>query len=210
MNEGGLCPECSERQGAHAPQPTDTVGFGRRAGARIIDLVVTQVIGLLGGTLAATVLVVLQSLGMLAGDWATAIQKAGFLFNFFSGFSSGVLGAAVGAAIAGVSPGKAMLGLRVVHVTNGDRPSLIAGAVREVGYYVDGLFFGLVGKSAMDSSPHHQRYGDRWAGTAVVQRSSLTTEAAGTPGRVALGLFAFVAVHASVMAAFVVAKGLMP
>jgi hypothetical protein len=58
----------------------------------------------------------------------------------------------------------------------------------------------------MDSSPINQRHGDRWAGTTVVKRRTLTTEVAGSSGRVALGLLAFIAVHASVMAAFVVAK----
>ena len=37
----------------------------------------------------------------------------------------------------------------------------------------DGLFFGLVGLSSMNSSNKSQRYGDKWAGTLVMKRNHL-------------------------------------
>lgn len=102
-----------------------------------------------------------------------------------------------------------MLGLRVVSVASGERPGLGASVVRELGYYVDGLFFGMVGKAAMDSSPHKQRHGDGWAGTTVVRRATLNTAVAGGAGRVALGLLAYFVVHSTVMAACCVALAFM-
>ena len=205
LNDSGLCRDCSERQGAHTPQGDETVGFGRRVGARLIDTVFIQVCGGLGGFAGGLVLFVLGELGLLRQGWADRLGSPGFLFEFSSGVVAGLLGAAVGVAVAGISPGKLVLGLRVVNAQTGERASFAAGLLRELGYYVDGLFFGLVAKAAMDSSPLKQRYGDQWARTAVVRRASLTTHVAGSAGRVALGLFAFAAVHVTVIGAFTIA-----
>jgi uncharacterized RDD family membrane protein YckC len=67
----------------------------------------------------------------------------------------------------GATPGKAMVGIRVVR-TN-DTPALKAFAIRNVLRLVDGLGFYLVGAAVAGCSPIHRRVGDICAGTAVIE-----------------------------------------
>ncbi len=184
------------------------MGFGRRGGARIIDLLVGQFVGFIGGMIGAVILAILQLLGAAAPGWASSFESNNLLFNVLSGLSSSMSGAVAGAWLAGVSPGKAMLGLRVVSVT-GERPGFGACVVRELGYLIDSLFFGLIGKAAMDGSPLKQRHGDGWAGTTVVRRDTLNVSVAGSGLRVAMGVLAFMAAQSLVMAMFCVAYVLL-
>jgi uncharacterized RDD family membrane protein YckC len=54
--------------------------------------------------------------------------------------------------------------------------------IRELGFFVDTLFFGLVGYFAMREDPEQQRLGDEWADTIVCQRAQVpsTSQRAGT------------------------------
>lgn len=45
--------------------------------------------------------------------------------------------------------------------------------IRELGFFVDGFFFGIVGLFAMARGPAHKRHGDDWADTLVCQRANL-------------------------------------
>ena len=75
-------------------------------------------------------------------------------------------------SIGGASFGKRLLGLEVV--SEDLRPAtLLQGWKRSLAFLLDGLFFGLVGYSAMVKSPIRQRIGDRYAKTRVVRRRSL-------------------------------------
>jgi uncharacterized RDD family membrane protein YckC len=105
----------------------------------------------------------------------------------FLALVGGFLAAALGTSYCGASPGKLALGLRVVTL-QGVRPSLWAALVREVSMIPDGFFFALPAASSMEGSQLKQRFGDKWARTAVVKASSLTPAAAASPGRLAAGL----------------------
>jgi uncharacterized RDD family membrane protein YckC len=71
--------------------------------------------------------------------------------------------------LAGVTLGKWALGLRVVR-TNGEKPGLVRGALRNLLRLVDGLpAFHVVGIVLVLRSPERARFGDRVAGTRVVR-----------------------------------------
>src|SRR5215470_10994314 len=69
----------------------------------------------------------------------------------------------------GATLGKAMVGIRVVGTRQG--VSLSACAIRNVLRIVDGLGFYLVGTVVAACSPAHQRVGDMYARTAVIEES---------------------------------------
>lgn len=52
--------------------------------------------------------------------------------------------------------------------------------IRSAAYYIDGLFFGLIGYSCMKVSPLNQRYGDVWGKTVVVKVTELPAESQDT------------------------------
>jgi uncharacterized RDD family membrane protein YckC len=66
----------------------------------------------------------------------------------------------------GATPGKAVLGMRVVR-ENGEPCSLGPAFTRALLRYVDGLLFGLPALATM-KEPLHQRIGDKAAKTVVV------------------------------------------
>lgn len=66
----------------------------------------------------------------------------------------------------GATPGKLMLGMRVIR-EDGSPCSLVAALIRGLIRYVDGLFFGIPAYMTM-KAPLYQRFGDREAKTIVV------------------------------------------
>jgi uncharacterized RDD family membrane protein YckC len=202
----GLCPSCRGNIDARPPQPEETVGFGPRAWARIIDLFVGQAAGLAGGVMAGVVLVVLEATGVGRAGWAQRLDH-GFAFNFSSGFASSVAGAALTTWACGASAGKWLLGLRVVR-SSGERPGLGSGLVRELAYFIDAMFFGLIAKGQMDGSPHRQRLGDQWAKTMVVRAQTLPGGIAPSMLKLAVGVALGLAVQAVVLGLFLIAAAL--
>ncbi len=78
----------------------------------------------------------------------------------------------------GLTPGKALLGIRVVSA-EGSAPGFRAALVRSLLWVVDGFPFLLgpvIGGVAMVSTPGHQRVGDRAAQTWVVGPGAATHE----------------------------------
>ena len=45
--------------------------------------------------------------------------------------------------------------------------------IRELGYFVDAMFFGVIGYFAMRDDPEQKRHGDTWADTIVCKRANL-------------------------------------
>jgi uncharacterized RDD family membrane protein YckC len=206
LTSSGLCPTCVRGAGVHAPLPEETVGFSRRALARVLDMLAKQLSGLLGGVLAGIVLGVLQVMGSVAPGWAQRLNP-GMLANFAFGLLAALASDGLSVVVCGATPGKALLGLRVVE-DHGGRVGPISAVVRELAFYVDGLFFGAVGYAAMNGSRLQQRYGDQWAHTIVVQAGSLNPPVKASAGRLALGLGLGFLVHALILAAAFVFSGL--
>jgi len=167
------------------------------AGARIIDLVVGLGVALGARLMARIVLGVAQSLDLVRDGWVQRLDQ-GFALNFIGGLASALVGATIAVSVCGASLGKAVLGLRVVDM-QGERAGVRANLIRELAYNVDALFFGLIGKSAMDGSPLRQRHGDRWADTVVVRSTGVSS---GSPARLLFGIGLGLAAHGAGLAAF--------
>lgn len=86
------------------------------------------------------------------------------------GLGALVLYTTLSEALGGATLGKLLTGLRVTRLEGGAIDAR-AALIRNLGFLVDGLFFGLVAYSAAMRSPEQQRIGDAWAGTRVVWRS---------------------------------------
>jgi uncharacterized RDD family membrane protein YckC len=161
-----------------------TVSFGPRAGARILDTVFLSGLSFAGGLIGGVVYRMTHD-GPFIPSVGMAIVRSficGWLYHSLSEWHGGA------------SFGKAMLGLRVLH-ERGSMPSLTQTMVRDLGYVVDSLFFGLVGYSSMSSSALRQRYGDKWAHTVVVKNDLLpVTQQRGGP-QVLSGLLLGAAAH---------------
>lgn len=72
--------------------------------------------------------------------------------------------------LAGMTPGKWLLGLRVVRADDGSKPGLARGAARNILRVVDSLpALNIVGIVLILRSPERARFGDRIAGTRVVR-----------------------------------------
>jgi uncharacterized RDD family membrane protein YckC len=145
---------------------TSGSGFWIRALARIIDVTFSLLLGLIGGLLAGLILFAMQTAGNVTPGWEARVQganAAGLALSLLGGF----LYHSFSEGIHGASLGKLICRLRVLQ--HDGRPSNMRGAfVRNLGWYVDSLFFGLIGYSSMTKSPLKQRYGDVWGKTIVV------------------------------------------
>lgn len=148
-------------------------GFWIRALARIADWVYFYIIGLATGGCAGITLMILQRYSVIEPGWAHRMP------HFIALFPASLLGTiiyhAISEGIYGASAGKFVFGLRVLSEsrTPCDIPSAF---LREIAYFFDALFFGLVGYLSMDKTPLQQRYGDHWAGTIVVRATDVPPE----------------------------------
>jgi uncharacterized RDD family membrane protein YckC len=158
--------------GGYAGQPAglNGVGFWPRVAARVIDMIV-HFFTSFGAGILFTILLVVASGGHLSPLVIAKLRHTGVggvVFALLGSFAYHV----VCTSVHGSTLGKLALSLVVVHE---DRAPCRVGAavIREVGYFVDALFFGLIGYMAMQKSPQEQRHGDEWAHTVVCKRSSL-------------------------------------
>ena len=79
-----------------------------------------------------------------------------------------------------------MLFSLVVIKEDGSPCGFRAALIRSLAYYIDALFFGLIGYFAMQKTPQQQRHGDEWAHTIVCKRSAVAAPQLGSMGRFAL------------------------
>ncbi len=161
-------------------------GFWIRALARILDTVFGLVVGFAAGSLAGIVIVILNVAGIVPPGWQSRIHQFSLTslgFSFlgmiaYHFFCEGIHGATLG---------KLCCGIRVV--SEDGSPSTLKGAlIRTLAYFIDALFFGLVGYNSMQKSPLKQRYGDVWGKTAVFKTKEMAPESQRTT-RFLLGLF---------------------
>jgi len=145
------------------PGPTDVVGA--RAIAQLVDAAVSLVLFVLVGGLAA---LALGGAALVRSSPVSAIWAVGPLAMLLGGLAAGSVPIALEWAWDGMTVGKRLLGIRVVPIDGGH---LGFGAVltRNLLAGIDAAFFYLVGLTAMATSPHRQRLGDRVAGTVVVR-----------------------------------------
>lgn len=137
----------------------------RRAVAVILDLLIIAAIGSpvwLSGSLFTT--------STVTTDGGTMVVPSGFVVSPWTGLLLGLLPVVYFAtleALYGATPGKMLLGLRVVK-PDGAPIGWREAVVRNLLRYIDSLFAYLVAAISAWSSPLRQRLGDRAAQTVVI------------------------------------------
>jgi len=179
------------------------VGFGVRAGARIADVIAIFIFALMGGAAGGAFAAILAASGLLSSGWMHRLQGAAASTYAF-GLLASLCYHMVAEGLGGATIGKAVFGIRVLREDlhpAGLGPAL----VRNLAYYVDAFFCGLVAYSVMGGSPRHQRLGDKWGHTVVVRSASLP---AGLRGGTGVGLVLGIVGHLVVDVVSVVVRAL--
>jgi uncharacterized RDD family membrane protein YckC len=161
------------------------VTFWPRLLARLIDFVVHYVAGLLAGLLFALILTI------AAGGHPPAQVLQRLFQPHYARFIAAILGLGaynvICTSISGITLGKLLLRMQVIQDDGSPcRPK--SAIIRELGYFIDILFFGLVGYFAMREDPEQQRLGDEWADTIVCKRADVPSTSQRTGTQFALGL----------------------
>lgn len=151
------------------------VGFWPRAGARLIDTAVHFLVSSMAGIVGVIVAVFVAAVtGQEADALIDRISTTTFTTIAFS-----LLGAlayqTITEGVAGASLGKRILGFTVIK-EDGSDCTLLAALIRSLAYFVDQMFFGIIGYMAMNRTALQQRHGDGWAKTVVVTAKSLAPE----------------------------------
>jgi len=161
------------------------VSFWPRVLARVIDFAVHYCVGFFAGTLFRIMLQIASGGHVPLRIWLKVSHTSWPLFV------AALLGASAYQVICvrvhGSTLGKLMLSMVVVN-EDGSSCGLRAAIIREIGYFPDSIFFGLIAYSAMQKSRLQQRYGDQWADTVVCKRSDVPAENLRGAGRFVLGL----------------------
>lgn len=174
-----------------AENQLEGVTFWPRVGARIIDLLVHYLVSFVSGIVFVIMLVVAS--GGHASPVAMARLErtgvAGFLFALLGSYAYHV----VFTSLHGSTVGKVALSMVVVQ-EDGSPCEFKSALIRELGYFVDAMFFGLIGYSAMKDDVKQQRHGDDWAHTIVCKRSLIPRDKLRGGDRFAIALvFALIA-----------------
>jgi uncharacterized RDD family membrane protein YckC len=147
------------------------VTFWPRLLARVIDGLVYYIAAVLAGSLFALILAIAAG-----GAPPVAVLHRTFQNNF-AVFVAGLLGLfaynVICTSVHGSTLGKLLLSMQVIQDDGSPcRPK--SAIIRELsGYFVDALFFGLIGYYAMSEDPERKRHGDEWADTIVCKRAQV-------------------------------------
>lgn len=155
-----------------APARPEPGGFWIRAVARMLDWIVYFAVGVAAAVFLGICAGLYQA---VTGHDVTAFVDSMEKTTFVSwiGNALGTLAYhTFGEGIGGATIGKRLAGLQVNDESQ--VPCTLTQAFkRSLGFFYDGLFFGLVAEGYMKDSPLKQRWGDEWAKTAVVKRRSV-------------------------------------
>src|SRR5580704_5700514 len=173
--------------GGYATEQSGLVGvsFWPRAAARLIDLVVHFAVRYGTGYLFGLMLLVASG-GHVPRLIIFKLRHPGL-----TGFAFTLLGAVayhvIFTTVHGSTLGKRILSMVVVQ-EDGSPCRLKSAVVREFAYFVDGLFFGIIGYMAMQESAQEQRHGDNWAHTIVCKPEVVGTDNLRGAGRFVLAM----------------------
>jgi uncharacterized RDD family membrane protein YckC len=161
------------------------VTFWPRVLARLIDFVVHYITAFLAGFLFTLPLAIAAGGRPPAGVLQQVFQR------HFATFVAGILGMfayhVICTSIHGSTLGKLVLGVQVIQDDGSPcRPK--SAILRELGYFVDALFFGLIGYFAMHEDPEQKRLGDGWADTIVCKRAQVPSASKRDAMRFVFGL----------------------
>jgi uncharacterized RDD family membrane protein YckC len=152
--------------------PISGVGFWARAGARVIDTIIHNIVWFVAAFLFG---VAISIYAMISGiPTSQILAKSGSIpgvgivlalvgYIFYHAISEYIYGASLGKLIFKI----------LVKNENGQPISMKASLIRSCAYLIDGLFFGIIAYDNMRKTPLNQRYGDKWANSVVVKRTKL-------------------------------------
>jgi len=144
------------------------ISFWPRVAARVIDTVLHYLLAFGGLFLVGFMLAVVAGLRHTSGQVLLGHRMPGKVPFVFALLGSVAL-EAICEGFHGSTPGKLVLSMVVVQEDGSPcRPG--AAWIRSFAYFVDAIFFGLVGYFNMQKNPQQQRHGDEWAHTVVCQR----------------------------------------
>lgn len=102
--------------------------------------------------------------------------------------------------MSGMSIGKAVTGLSVIPKDK-EKISFLMTLFRNLGYWFDSLFFGLVAIINMSNNPANQRLGDKWGGTMVVSKRNVPSQQTCKTSRKFFGILLGVSIWLAVLVA---------
>ena len=161
------------------------VSFWPRVLARVIDFVIHYLSGFIAGLLLVLLLAI--AAGGRPPIWALRRISQMHLPQFLAGLFGWTAYQVICTSISGRTLGKLILSMQVVQ-DDGSPCRLKSAIIRELGYYVDALFFGAIGYVSMKDDPRQRRYGDDWADTVVCKRADVPPQSRQDGARFLLGL----------------------
>jgi uncharacterized RDD family membrane protein YckC len=170
---------------ADATTTLEGATFWPRFAARLIDFVLHYFVGFIGGLL----FIVLLSLasGGHPPLWALVRLSRIHIPTFIAALLGFVAYQVICTSVYGSSLGKLILSLQVLQ-DDGTPCRPKSAVIRELGYFVDALFFGLIAYYSMQEDPQQKRLGDDWAHTVVCKRANVPAESRQVATRFILGL----------------------
>jgi uncharacterized RDD family membrane protein YckC len=173
---GGYAAPLSDFQG---------VKFWPRCLARVVDYLVHYLASFLAGLLFVFILAI------AAGGRPPAWVLYRISQTHLAGFVAAILGLfaynVICSSVSGSTLGKRFLSMQVIQDDGSPcRPK--SAIIRELGYFVDAMFFGVIGYFAMRDDPEQKRHGDTWADTIVCKRANLPAASKQAGMRFVLGL----------------------
>lgn len=166
-------------------QGLEGTSFWPRALARVIDFVVHYCVGYFAGTLFRTMIRIAAGGHVPLRIWLKISHRS--LPLFVAALLGAIAYQVICVSVHGSSLGKLILSIVVVN-EDGSPCGLRAAIIRELGYFPDSIFFGIIAYAAMQRTRLQQRYGDQWADTVVCKRSDVAQENLRGAGRFVLGL----------------------
>jgi uncharacterized RDD family membrane protein YckC len=160
--------------GGYGVEPTGlpkTAGFGIRLGARLIDLAVHWVVFTVSSFVSGIVLAIAVRDPARVQAIFTALRRTS-VFAFVFALVGSALYHSICEGLHGSTIGKRICGLVVLN-DEGQPCNLRSALGRSLAYFVDALFFGLIGYMAMRGSPLDQRKGDERFHTIVAKRKTV-------------------------------------
>jgi uncharacterized RDD family membrane protein YckC len=158
--------------------------FWPRAFARLIDSVVHYLVGFIAGRLFFFLLTV--AAGGRPPLWVLLRLSRIHFPTLVAGLLGSLAYQVICASVHGSTLGKLLLSLQVVQDDGAPcRPR--SAVIRELAYFVDALFFGIIAYTSMQGDPQQKRHGDDWAHTVVGKRSDVPEESRQGPMRFVLG-----------------------
>ena len=167
MEQSISAPFLSETQ-----TPVSGVGFGIRFAARVIDMIVHYIIWYVAAYIIGIAINIYAMISGIPVSEILANSGSSSVYGFFLALFGSFFYQTFSEYICGASLGKIIFKIHVLS-DDGQPISFKAAVIRSAAYFVDGMVFGLVAYENMKKTPLRQRYGDKWANTIVVKRSSL-------------------------------------